>query len=250
MSLPLLHHSYSHTAGFDMNRHGTDLELLRQPTLYRIGNATYRLGSTHRGVQGFMEFAHDAAQPMQHVPICIYDRLDEPTQGMLEENLADAKRGDTASNSWWLGRKCCCGWPVRSVGRDVGRRSNRREGSMKVHELMTESVVEIHSHHTIDHVRKMITQRKVGALPVVDNKGRPVGIVSTLDLVPALDGGAHISTIMADKVDTIAEDSEVSTAARLMRTHQIHHLVVIYDQKVVGMLSAFDLLKLVEDYSV
>ncbi len=143
-----------------------------------------------------------------------------------------------------------CSWPVRSVGRDVRRRSKRREGSMKVHELMTEAVVEIHSHHTIDHVRKMITQRKVGALPVVDNEGRPVGIVSTLDLIPALDGGAHISTIMADKVDTIAEDSEVGTAARLMRTHQIHHLVVIYDQKVVGMLSAFDLLRLVEDYSV
>ena len=117
---------------------------------------------------------------------------------------------------------------------------------MKVHEIMTEAVVEIHSHHTIDHVRKMITQKQVGALPVIDYEGRPVGIVSTSDLVPALNGRAHISTIMTDKVHTVAEDDEVSTAARLMRTHQIHHLVVIYDQKVVGMLSTFDLLKLLE----
>lgn len=121
---------------------------------------------------------------------------------------------------------------------------------MQVHEIMTEAVVEIHTHHTIDHVRKMITQRKVGALPVVDNEGRPVGIVSTLDFVPVRDGSAHISTIMANKVDTIAEDEEVSTAARLMRTHQIHHLVVIYDQKVVGMLSTFDLLKIIEESEV
>lgn len=59
-------------------------------------SATYRLGSTHRGVQGFMEFAHDDAQPAEHVPIYIYDRLDEPTRGMLEENLAYAEGGETA----------------------------------------------------------------------------------------------------------------------------------------------------------
>lgn len=59
-------------------------------------SATYRLGSTQRGVQGFIEFANDDAQPAQHVPIYIYDRLDEPTRGMLEENLAHAEGGDTA----------------------------------------------------------------------------------------------------------------------------------------------------------
>ncbi len=31
-----------------------------------------------------------------HVPIYIYDRLDEPTRGMLEENLAAAERGEMA----------------------------------------------------------------------------------------------------------------------------------------------------------
>ena len=118
---------------------------------------------------------------------------------------------------------------------------------MKVHEIMTQAVVEIHSHHTIDHVRQMMAQRKVSALPVTDHQGRPVGIVSTTDLLPARNGQTHISTIMTDKVYTIAEDDEVGTAARLMRSHQIHHVVVTYDQKVVGMLSTFDLLKLVED---
>jgi methionine-gamma-lyase len=59
-------------------------------------SATYRLNSTHRGVQGFMEFAREEEGPTQHVPIYIYDRLDEPTRGMLEENLAIAEGGETA----------------------------------------------------------------------------------------------------------------------------------------------------------
>lgn len=47
-----------------------------------------------RGARGFQEFAqgHQEKRP----PIYIYDRLDEPTRGMLEENLAYAERGEAA----------------------------------------------------------------------------------------------------------------------------------------------------------
>ncbi len=59
-------------------------------------STAYRLSSAHRGVQGFLEFAHDDAGTPKRVPIYIYDRLDEPTRGMLEENLAQAEGGETA----------------------------------------------------------------------------------------------------------------------------------------------------------
>jgi len=59
-------------------------------------SATYRLSSSHRGVQGFLEFAQDDVAATKRVPIYIYDRLDEPTRGMLEENLAYAEGGETA----------------------------------------------------------------------------------------------------------------------------------------------------------
>lgn len=57
-------------------------------------SATYRLSSAHRGAQGFFEFAGEPADFVQHVPIYIYDRLEEPTRGMLEENLAYAEGGE------------------------------------------------------------------------------------------------------------------------------------------------------------
>jgi signal-transduction protein with cAMP-binding, CBS, and nucleotidyltransferase domain len=40
----------------------------------------------------------------------------------------------------------------------------------------------------------------------------------------------------------------VSTAARIMRNHKIHRVVVTHEHQVAGVLSAFDLLKLVEDH--
>ncbi len=59
-------------------------------------SATFRLSSAHRGAKGFFEFACDSVQDKRHVPIYIYDRLDEPTRGMLEDNLAQAEEGEMA----------------------------------------------------------------------------------------------------------------------------------------------------------
>ncbi|MBZ5700680.1 MAG: PLP-dependent aspartate aminotransferase family protein [Acidobacteriia bacterium] len=56
-------------------------------------SATYRLSSVHRGAQGFIEFATPESR---RAPIYIYDRLDEPSRGMLEENLAAAEGGEMA----------------------------------------------------------------------------------------------------------------------------------------------------------
>ena len=42
-------------------------------------SATFRLSSSQRGAQGFFEFACDRIDTTRHVPIYIYDRLDEIT---------------------------------------------------------------------------------------------------------------------------------------------------------------------------
>ncbi|MCG8608422.1 PLP-dependent aspartate aminotransferase family protein, partial [bacterium] len=57
-------------------------------------SAMYRLSSTHRGAQGFFDFASESFDGVKDIPIYIYDRLDEPSRGMLEENLAFAEGGD------------------------------------------------------------------------------------------------------------------------------------------------------------
>lgn len=57
-------------------------------------SAMYRLSSTQRGAQGFFEFASESIDETKNIPIYIYDRLDEPSRGMLEENLAYAEGGE------------------------------------------------------------------------------------------------------------------------------------------------------------
>lgn len=120
--------------------------------------------------------------------------------------------------------------------------------NVKVQELMTASVVTAQPHMSVEHLRGMLERNKIGAIPVVDSESRPVGILSTSDLVGHLKPGSPVSSVMTEKVYTVAQYDDVSTAARVMRNHRIHRVVVTHEQRVVGVLSAFDLLKLVEEH--
>jgi methionine-gamma-lyase len=57
-------------------------------------STAFRLSSLERGAKGFVQFASAEEALSGHIPIYIYDRLDEPTRGMLEENLAYAEGGE------------------------------------------------------------------------------------------------------------------------------------------------------------
>ncbi|MEM9555210.1 MAG: CBS domain-containing protein [Acidobacteriota bacterium] len=117
----------------------------------------------------------------------------------------------------------------------------------KVHDLMTPSPVTTEPHRSVEHVRKMLERNRITAVPVADSDGRPVGIVSATDLLGDHKDGSPISTLMTESVYTVPQYADVSLAARVMRNHQIHRVVVTNEQKIVGVISAFDLLALVED---
>lgn len=120
--------------------------------------------------------------------------------------------------------------------------------NVKVNDLMSPSVVTTEPHQTIEHVRNMLKKNKISAVPVVNTDRHPIGIVSATDLSHDLKSGAPISSIMTEKVYTVPRYDDVSIAARVMRNHGIHRVVVTHERGVVGMLSSFDLLKLVENH--
>lgn len=118
----------------------------------------------------------------------------------------------------------------------------------KIADLMSEAVVTTEPHVSVDRVRRILQRNKVSALPVVDSDGEPVGIVSATDLVPGLKAESPIRTVMTETVYTVPKYDDVSVAARIMRKHHIHRVVVTHEKQVVGVISAFDLLELVEGH--
>jgi CBS domain-containing protein len=122
--------------------------------------------------------------------------------------------------------------------------------NVTVAELMRTPVMTITKHQKLGHARSLMKEHQVSALPVVGPDEEPLGIITATDL---LDGNGHpdgapASAAMSATPYTVPPGEGPHIAARIMRNHRLHHVLVVQDHKVVGMLSTFDLLQLVEDH--
>lgn len=118
----------------------------------------------------------------------------------------------------------------------------------KIEELMNSRVMTAQPHQTFGHVKKLMHDHSISCLPVVGPDKEPVGIVTASDLLDGHPDGSHISQFMSRNVYTVPVYGDPSLAARIMRNHHIHHVVVTHEQEVVGIISSFDLLQLVENH--
>lgn len=134
---------------------------------------------------------------------------------------------------------------MKKIPRDVGTSSI--SGIARVADVMTEQVMLVTRHQSIGHVRELMTRRGVHSLPVVNAENEPIGIVTSSDLVGETRDDAPIGQLMTREVYTVPKYADVHIAARMMRNHGIHHLVVTHEGVVVGLVSSFDLLRLIEN---
>ena len=118
----------------------------------------------------------------------------------------------------------------------------------KINDLMARRVITAQPHHTVEHVRGLMTRNRVHAIPIVDSAGGAAGIVTSSDLVASKSAGSPVSQVMSERVHAVPAYNDAHVAARIMRKHRIHHVIVTHEKKVVGLISSFDLLRLVEDH--
>ncbi len=124
-----------------------------------------------------------------------------------------------------------------------------REKKMKVNvgELMVREVVVAGPEDAIGEIRDRMLRLEIHAIPIVDDRRHPVGIVTSSDLVETFAATMPVSRIMTTNIQTVSADTPAHIAARIMRNHRLHHLLVTEGDHLAGILSSFDLLKLVED---
>lgn len=120
--------------------------------------------------------------------------------------------------------------------------------NVDIDQVMHQPVMTGTPHQSRGHVRQLMAEHRISALPIVDTAGAPVGIVSAADLLNDLPDGAPVSGFMTSPVLTVPRYEQPHIAARVMRNHRIHHLVVTEHHAVVGIVSAYDLLELLEDH--
>jgi len=101
---------------------------------------------------------------------------------------------------------------------------------------------------TVYEAIELMSEKEIGALPVIDNDGRLTGMVSERDYARKviLQGRSSKDTavreIMSTPVFTVDPENSVEQCMRLMTDHRVRHLpVVMNGDEVIGMVSIGDL---------
>jgi acetoin utilization protein AcuB len=130
---------------------------------------------------------------------------------------------------------------------------------MLVGERMTRDPIVIRDDTSIQGALKIMRDNKVRRLPVLNDKGALVGIVSERDLLFASPSPAtslsiyelhylmsriKVADVMTTEVITVTEDTPLEEAARIMVGNKIGGLPVERKGELVGIITETDLFKI------
>jgi CBS domain-containing protein len=111
--------------------------------------------------------------------------------------------------------------------------------------IMARKVVCVRADMDASEARSRILARGVSGLPVVDNWGRAIGVITKSDLVEyeitSKAAGRPVSDVMSPFVFSLPPEASIGQAAALMAYEGVHRVVVVdRGGYVVGLVSATD----------
>ena len=119
--------------------------------------------------------------------------------------------------------------------------------TLTVGQLMQDAVTRITPRTDASTMAHLMTHRNFGSLPVVDEEGTLVGIVSEYDLLQAMIEGRDLRKILATEIMsahpvTVTEDQTLVQVADLFQDRYLTRVPVVRNNKLVGILARRDLL--------
>ncbi|PWL33095.1 MAG: hypothetical protein DCO96_01715 [Fluviicola sp. XM-24bin1] len=114
---------------------------------------------------------------------------------------------------------------------------------MRIEDYMSSPVMITQRNVSIKHLKEMLTRKGLSAVPVLEEDGTITGIVTSSDLVQATNDDAVVQDIMSDRVHIAMKNNRLKDAAGMMVKNKVHHLVVMEEGNVVGMISSMDIMK-------
>ena len=121
-------------------------------------------------------------------------------------------------------------------------------GTLLVRDIMVRNIKTVRTDDSVYDAALKMNKFSIGSV-IVTNNGRPVGIITernVLDriVVPRLDAGSvRAKDIMSSPLVTIDIHTDVDEAAHIMAKKKIKKLPVIDGEKVVGLVSTSDIIR-------
>ncbi len=127
---------------------------------------------------------------------------------------------------------------------------------MNVREIMTTEVITANLRDGLYQTWERMYERGIRHMPVLGDDGKVCGIISDRDIrrpgwvdspnhthAFAIDNKTKVEAAMSEGLLSVASDDPVSRAIDVLVEHRVGALPVFDDDKLVGMLSAIDVLR-------
>ena len=113
---------------------------------------------------------------------------------------------------------------------------------MPVREIMTKDVVTVPPAMPVREVANLLSERNVSGVPVIDDEGRVLGVVSELDVVGRQ--GATAADVMSQQVISVTEETDVREVVQLFLNERVRRVPVLSGkQQLIGIVSRSDLVQ-------
>lgn len=125
---------------------------------------------------------------------------------------------------------------------------------MKVADIISAPVICMHSTEPVAHARNLMLRHRIKHIVVLE-KGKPVGTLSTKDLIKAMmaEGGAidkwrpidnfPASRVISGKLITVDPSTHISKAAGMMLKHGTSSIPIMKNDELVGILTKTDVVR-------
>jgi CBS domain-containing protein len=126
---------------------------------------------------------------------------------------------------------------------------------MQAKDVMSDGVISVNARATLLEAARLLVNAGVSAMPVIDDHGAMVGILSEADLIRGIAAQTEPSKVIADAkvrqvaeimtkdVVTAAEETSLSDLASLMLSRNIKRVPILRGDSLVGVVSRVDILQ-------
>ncbi len=110
-------------------------------------------------------------------------------------------------------------------------------------------IISTQPHRTLDEAAKLLVEKRIGAVLVLDDDGALLGILSERDIIRAIGQGGSaalakpVSGYMTAKVVTCTSETRVNEVMQIMTAGRFRHVPVLDGTRVSGIVSIGDVVK-------
>lgn len=130
--------------------------------------------------------------------------------------------------------------------------------NIQVKDFMSAPVTFAMMDENILEIRTLMKEQGIHAIPIVSCTNDTIkaeqkikGIITSTDICEAISDEATIEEVMNSSiVHVVHVNSSAKTAAKTMLNNNVHHMVVMDDGEIKGMISSLDFVKLVAEHSL